>query len=81
MTAHEEIVRMVYDLLQIDTEKVQLVSKTPLLGVIPEFDSVAVVTLLTNIEERFGILVDDDEVDATIFESIGTLVAFVESKL
>lgn len=51
-----------------------------LLGAIPEFDSMAVVNLITALEERFGFTVDDDEVDASIFETVGSLVAFVEGK-
>lgn len=41
----------------------------------------AVVSVLTAIEEEFGISVDDDEISASIFETVGSLVAFVESKL
>ncbi len=52
-----------------------------LIGEISEFDSMAVVTVLTMIEEEFGIEVDDDEVSADIFETVGTLVEFVQSKV
>ena len=54
---------------------------TPLLGAIPELDSMAVVTLITALEERFGITVEDDEVDAATFETLGSLARFVEQKL
>ena len=54
---------------------------TALLGNIPEFDSMAVVTVITTIEEQFGIVVDDDEVDAETFETVGSLVDFVDGKL
>ena len=54
---------------------------TALLGNIPEFDSMAVVTVITTIEEQFGIVVDDDEVDAETFETVGSLVDFVDRKL
>jgi acyl carrier protein len=54
---------------------------TQLLGSLPELDSMAVVTLITAIEEHYGIIVDDDEVDADVFETLGTLVAFVDRKL
>jgi acyl carrier protein len=52
-----------------------------LLGVVPELDSMAVVGLLTAIEDRFGIVIADDEISADHFQSVGTLVDFVESKL
>jgi acyl carrier protein len=54
---------------------------TKLLGAIPELDSMAVVTVLTELEERLGIEVPDDEISADTFETFGALVAFVESKL
>ena len=58
-----------------------LTPDTALLGAIPEFDSMAVVTIITALEDRFGFTVDDDEIDASMFETVGSLVAFVEGKL
>jgi len=54
---------------------------TPLLGAIPELDSMAVVTILTHLEEHFGFTVEDDEISADTFSTLGTLTAFVEQKL
>ncbi|MDR2689813.1 MAG: acyl carrier protein [Azoarcus sp.] len=54
---------------------------TPLLGAVPELDSMAVVGVLNLLEERFDFIVDDDEIDGSAFASVGTLVAFVEGKL
>ncbi|WP_088330310.1 phosphopantetheine-binding protein [Lacimicrobium sp. SS2-24] len=56
-------------------------SDTPLLGAIPEFDSMAVVSVLTAIEENLGIVVDDDEISAETFETFGSLCRFVEEKV
>jgi len=53
---------------------------SPLLGAIPELDSMAVVLLLTAIEKKFGFSIDDDEVDGTTFATLGHLVAFVSRK-
>jgi len=53
---------------------------TELFGALPEFDSMAVATLLTGIEERFGVLIEDDDVDAEDFATFGTLLAFVRRK-
>ena len=53
---------------------------TPLLGAIPELDSMAVVTLITTLEERFGITVDDDEISGDTFATVGSLAAFVADK-
>jgi acyl carrier protein len=55
--------------------------ETPLLGELPELDSMAVVMVLTGIEERFGIVIEDDEVSAETFETVGSLADFVDAKL
>ncbi len=52
-----------------------------LLGSIPELDSMAVVNLMTALEEHFGFVIDDDEISATTFETLGSLEAFVGQKL
>ena len=53
---------------------------TPLFGSLPEFDSLAVAELLTALEERLGILIEDHEVDADMMESYGALLAFAKAK-
>lgn len=53
---------------------------TALFGAMPELDSMAVAGLLTEIEERLGILIEDDEVDGEMLESFGALVRFVATK-
>ncbi len=54
---------------------------TALLGSIPELDSMAVLGVLTQIEEDFGIAIADDEVSADIFQTYGDLRRFVQSKV
>ncbi|MBX3667629.1 MAG: acyl carrier protein [Rhodocyclaceae bacterium] len=54
---------------------------TPLLGSVPELDSMAVVAVITTLEERFDFIIDDDEIDGSSFATVGTLVSFVEGKL
>ena len=56
-------------------------ANTRLLGEIPELDSMAVVNLLTAMEDRFDIVIEDDEVTADIFVTLGSLVGFIETKL
>ena len=58
-----------------------LSSDSLLLGALPEFDSMAVVTVVAALEEHFGIVVDDDELEAQTFESVASLGAFVADKL
>ncbi len=59
----------------------QLTAETALLGSLPELDSMAVATILTAVEERFGILIDDNLISAGIFETLGSLSAFVDDHL
>jgi acyl carrier protein len=54
---------------------------TELLGSLPELDSMAVVELIYALEERFAIEVDGDEVTADVFETLGSLAAFVDAQL
>ena len=56
-------------------------ASAPLLGAIPELDSMAVVNVITALEEHFGISVADDEIGAASFATLGSLSAFVEQKL
>ena len=54
---------------------------TGLFGALPELDSMAVAGLLTEMEDRFDIVIEDDEIDGDTFETFGTLVAFLRAKL
>ena len=56
-------------------------AQTELFGALPELDSMAVAGLLTEIEDRFAIVIDDDDVDGELFETLGNLTRFVEAKL
>lgn len=64
-----------------DAARDALTPDSALLGSIPELDSMAVVHLITALEDQFGIVVDDDEISATTFETLGSLTAFVAQKL
>ena len=59
----------------------QLTPDSELLGAVPELDSQAVLSVLVGIEEHFQIAIDDDDIDAEVFATLGTLAALVESKL
>lgn len=79
MSLQEQVKQIVADTLQVDGEEWE--TDTALLGAIPEFDSMAVVNVITAIEENMGIFVEDDEISAETFETIGALTDFVKSKL
>ena len=81
MTTFERVVGILRDTLQLGGRASALKPDSPLLGGIPEFDSMAVVTVVTMLEDELGITVDDDELSADVFTTVGTLVEFVERKL
>jgi acyl carrier protein len=69
------------DVLGLDPVRVAAFDgSTALFGALPEFDSMAVAGLLTELEERLGILIEDHEVDADLLESFGSLLSFVRAK-
>ncbi|MEZ5525862.1 MAG: phosphopantetheine-binding protein [Pseudomonadales bacterium] len=78
MTLASQVKEIITDVLQLDYT---IDGDTALMGAIPEFDSMAVITILTTLEEQFGMVIDDDEVDASIFETVDALVNFVEEKV
>lgn len=67
--------------LSLGERTARLNAETRLLGGIPEFDSMAVVAVITALEEELGIVVDDDEIAAETFETVGSLARFVHGKL
>ncbi|HKY80461.1 MAG TPA: phosphopantetheine-binding protein [Sphingobium sp.] len=70
------------DVLALPQERVDAFeADTPLFGALPELDSMAVASLLTEMEDRLHILIEDDDIDADTFETFGTLVAFAQAKV
>lgn len=81
MDVLKEVNELLDDALSLKGRSGDFTRDTPLLGAVPELDSMAVVTLITALEQRFGILVDDDDIDGATFATVGALVGFVESRL
>lgn len=77
----EEVKQIVNDTLGLNERGAALTAASPLLGAIPELDSMAVINLITALEEHYGFSIADDEISADIFETLGSLAAFVEGKL
>jgi acyl carrier protein len=72
---------VLHDILGISQERLAgFTDSTPLFGALPELDSMAVAGLLTELEDRLGIVIDDDEVDGEMLESFGNLLAFARAK-
>lgn len=81
MALIDEVRQILGNVLQLGDEVSSFEESTSLLGSIPEFDSMAVVSVITALEENYGFIVDDDEIDAEVFETVGSLVVFVEGKV
>lgn len=81
MSIIEDVREILKVTLQIGDRANDIETDTPLLGNIPELDSMAVAMLITSIEEHFDIFVDDDDISAETFETFGSLCEFVEEKL
>ncbi len=81
MVVQQKLTELLAEVLSFSAEQAaEMELGTSLLGEIPEFDSMAVVSVIVGIEEIFEFTIDDDDISAETFESIGTLVDFVESK-
>lgn len=77
----EEVKTVVGRALQLGNRVQSMNETSALLGAIPELDSIAVVNVITALEEHFDIMVADDEIGASAFETLGSLTRFVEGKL
>ena len=81
MDVMKQVLGMLDEVLSLNGRSANFTAATHLLGAIPELDSMAVVSLITGIEERFAVVVEDDEIDGATFATVGSLVAFVNAKL
>ena len=80
MDIRKEVLAVLDDVLSLKGQAATFPDSLPLLTSVPELDSMAVANVLTSLEERFGFTIDDDEIDGSTFETVGSLVAFVRGK-
>lgn len=72
---------LLVDVLGLSKDRVDSFNEeTELFGALPELDSMAVATLLTGLEDRLGMLIEDDDVEAEDFMTFGRLLAFARRK-
>ncbi|WP_343630427.1 phosphopantetheine-binding protein [Roseateles sp.] len=81
MNTQQHLLAILDDVLSLEGRAKEFDADTALLGAIPELDSMAVVSLITALEEQFGIVVEDDEIDGATFASVGSLLDFINGKL
>ena len=80
MDMRDEVLAVLDDVLSLKGRSRAFDDNMPLLGGVPELDSMAVASLLTALEERFGFTIEDDEIDGTTFKTVGSLVGYVRDK-
>ncbi len=77
-----ELKGLIADVLGLDpAQAAAFDAQSGLFGHLPELDSMAVAGLLTEMEDRLGIVIEDDDVDGEMLETYGGLFAFAEAKL
>ncbi len=81
LNARAQVIHLLDEVLSLKGRAQSFTDTTPLLGSVPELDSMAVVAVITALEERLGLSVDDDEISGATFATLGTLVEFVSGKL
>lgn len=81
MDAFEHAREILRSNLQLGARADQLTRATPLMGAMPEFNSLSVVGLITSIEEELGCAIADDEISGDIFETVGAFSDFISSKM
>jgi len=78
----QELRQILADVLGLKKAQVAaFTADTGLFGHLPELDSMSVAGLLTEIEDRLGFIIDDDEIDGELLETYGSLLSFAEAKL
>ena len=80
MDVMSEVLTMLDEVLSLKGRAASFTQDTALLGALPELDSMAVAGLLTEMEDRLDIMIEDDEIDGELLESFGSLLAFAEAK-
>lgn len=80
MDIRQEVLGILDDVLSLKGRSAAFRDDTRLLGNVPELDSMAVASVLASLEDRLGITVDDD-IDGSTFETLGTLVTYVQKQV
>lgn len=80
-TAMQAVLEILETELALNGRAAGFTADTPLLGALPELDSMAVIGLINAMQERFGFYIEDDEIDGSAFATVGAMVGFIENKL
>ncbi|MDH5432680.1 MAG: acyl carrier protein [Gammaproteobacteria bacterium] len=75
-----QVKQLLIETLSLDMSPESMPDDMQLLGNLPEFDSLAIVSIITSLEETFDFVAEDDELSAEIFESVQALTNYVATK-
>lgn len=81
MSVLPDVLRVLDDSLSLGGRSASFDAGTLLLGALPELDSMAVVTLIAGLEQHFGVALPDDELDGSVFATVGSLTDFMDEQL
>ncbi len=80
MITLEQISHLLHDNLQIDHKDFQFTLNSQLIGALPEFDSMAILSVISAIESEYHVHLEDDEISAELFETVESLLTFINNK-
>jgi len=80
VTVETDVMRILDSVLSLQGRGADWQRHTPLLGAVPELDSMAVLGIITTLEERFAFIIHDDDIDSAVFATLGSLSDFVAAK-
>ncbi len=81
MDVQLEVLRVLDEVLSLGGRALRFGAETPLLGALPELDSMAVVSVVTALQDRLGVLFHDDDIDGEHFRTVGDLTHLVDERL
>lgn len=81
MAVETDVLKVLDSVMNLQGRSASYQRQTPLLGAVPELDSMAVLGIITTLEEHFGFTIHDDEIDSSVFATLGSLTDFVAAKL
>jgi acyl carrier protein len=81
MSCYAELTALLDRSLQLNGRGLLFTPKTRLLGALPELDSIAVLQVLSALEQQFSVRIADDEISAELFYDVASLHAFIKQKM
>lgn len=80
MNIEQEILAILDEAMSLKGRGLEFTRDTVLLGALPELDSMAVLAIISGLEARLGLTIDDDDLDGSVFSTVGALLEFVQAR-